>query len=54
MEGYDEPDADSDFDYEESAYSKRRSKTRKNAAKVLNLKKLSILYCMTYIILKQN
>lgn len=32
MEGYDEPDADSDFDYEES-YSKRR-KQRKNATKV--------------------
>lgn len=34
MEGYDEPDADSDFDYEESAYSKRRKGQRKNAAKV--------------------
>lgn len=33
MEGYDEPDADSDFDYEES-YSKRRNK-RKNAGKVI-------------------
>lgn len=32
MEGYDEPDADSDFDYEESAYKRR--KARKGGGRV--------------------
>lgn len=49
MDGYDEPDADSDFDYEES-YSKRR-KSRKNASKVRIIYYFFIYFLCELIIL---